>query len=84
MITILAIAYGILLIASIGMMYLHFQHDEKIEQMEKTIKYLLDENANLNSKQRINEQRFQKLNEPERIEIVHTYDDSKAPKFGGF
>lgn len=84
MVTLLEITVLILLaitvLTCIYCRYLSEVNDAIIDGMRE----LNAELEHLKAKQRINEKRFQKLAEPEKLIIEHEYRAGDAPKYGGF
>ena len=82
MITLIAIA-GIVLTTSVFGLFLLVKSEaadirDELEKARAEIDYLKRKN-------KIVERRFQKMSEPsDKIEIIHRYDDSDAPRYGGF
>lgn len=79
---VLTIAFGLTLLALFFVMALYWQHDKEIEDLQKHAGDLTAENKLLISKVRHLEKR--QMEECDKIEIVHKYDDSSAPTYGGF
>lgn len=81
---ILAVAYCVLFLMMVFMIGLYCILNRQVEDMKKTIHYLLDENIEIKRKQRIFDKRFMTLSQPERIVIEHEYSSKdKELKFGG-
>lgn len=81
---ILAVAYCVLFLMMVFMIGLYCILNRQVEDMKKTIHYLLDENIEIKRKQRIFDKRFMTLSQPERIVIEHEYSSKdKDLKFGG-
>ena len=85
MITLIEILLAILFFVCLGLFMLHKYDSEAIRELKNDKKEITEELKRINNKQKILEQKVIKLsNEKDRIEIVHKYDDSGAPKIGGF
>ena len=74
------------LLAAMVFMSFHLRRiDKELDEKEQEIRGIRFEVEQLKAKQKVTEKRFQKMVEPkDKLEIVHTYDDSDAPKFGKF
>ena len=85
MITLIEILLAILFTVCLGLFMLHKYDSEEIRDLKNDNRQISDELKRINKRQKILEQKIIKLsNEKDRIEIVHKYDDSDAPKIGGF
>ena len=83
--TLLTIITFTLIMISIGLAFLYKCNSDEIKELSRAIRDLSAENTHIKAKQRVFEKRFIKMSEPaDKIEILHKYDDSEAPKFGGF
>lgn len=81
---VLTIITGLLITICFCMAFVTRSLDRDFEHMKETIQFLKNENRAQKSKIGILEHRFTQMQEPEKIVIVHEYDDYKAPKYGGF
>lgn len=82
MITVIAIVGLILTFCIFSLFMLIRIQDEEIRE---DVSELRGEIAYLKSKNKILERKIQKMSEPsDKIEIIHKYDDSDAPRYGGF
>lgn len=84
MITILAIAYIVLFLMSVFLIGLYVMNNRDLQDMKRTIHFLLDENREIRAKLRVYEKRFIKLSQPEKMIIEHQYSSrEEGLKFGG-
>ena len=82
MITMIVIC-GLILTFCIFSLFMLYRSQE--EELQEIVSELRGEIAYLKSKNKILERKIQKMSEPsEKIEIIHKYDDSDAPRYGGF
>lgn len=85
MITLIEILLAILFTVCLGLFMLHKYDVEEIRELKEDNRKIENEIKRINSKQKILEQKVIKLStQKDYIEIVHKYDDSDAPKIGGF
>lgn len=85
MITLIEILLAILFFVCLGLFMLHKYDSEEIRDLKNDNRQLSDEIKRIKTRQTLLEQKVIKLStQKDYIEIVHKYDDSGAPKIGGF
>ena len=67
---------------TVGGLGLHFENKHRIEDLESSIA-LMDKEAH-RTQRRVHVIEERDRAAADKIEIVHKYDDSGAPQFGGF
>lgn len=67
---------------TVGGLGLHFENKKRLDELERSIGYLNSDKKDI--AKRVTDLEEKKRHTADRIEIVHTYDDSGAPQFGGF
>lgn len=82
--TILSIAYCVLFLMSVFLIGLYVMANRDVQDMKRTIHFLLNENKDIRAKLRVHEKRFMKMSEPDKIVIKHEYSSEEEDlKFGG-
>lgn len=85
MIILIEVMLAILFFICTGLFFLHRYHSEEISELRDEIGQLKDEVTRQRSKVWLFEKKLIELStDKDRIEIYHKYDDSDAPKYGGF
>lgn len=78
----LSIGYVVTFLMIVFMIGLYCILSRTVDDMKKTIHFLLTENQEIRAKQRIFEKRFIQLTKPEKVYFVSDRDDQDL-KFGG-
>ena len=67
---------------TVGGLGLHFQNKKRLDELERLIGYLNTDNGSIKKRVGVIEERDRQA--ANKVEIVHKYDDSEAPEYGGF
>ena len=84
MLTLLEISVLILILACLGLAFLYRANTDDINELEEALKRVSADNERIRIRLKIYEKKLIKLSEPDKLEIVHKYDDSDAPGYKDF
>ena len=80
----LLFGFGTLIATSVFLFFLYRSTISDIEDLREGLEDARAEIESLKAKQRVNERRFQKMSEPEKLVIVHENYIDNDVDFGGF